>query len=189
MLNFDWEKGFCLEECNAAPGSPGVTFRYLSQMNNMYVDKTTCENILITEDPLIYSFQELGAPDCSGDLSFSVSTVYPGKIGKEYYMTKGHFHNILNTAEVYYGLSGKGMILMENDKDDAKAFPLSPGQVVYVPKGYAHRSINTGKIPFSFFFVFRADAGHDYGTIEQTGFRKLILEENDRPVYVDNPKK
>ena len=39
------------------------------------------------------------------------------------------------------------------------------------------------------FFVFRADAGHDYGTIETKGYRKLVLEgEDGKPVMVDNPK-
>ena len=30
-----------------------------------------------------------------------------------YFMTKGHFHTILDTSEIYYGLSGHGMMLME----------------------------------------------------------------------------
>ncbi len=65
---------------------------------------------------------------------------------------------------------------------------MTPGSCVYVPGRYAHRSINTGSDPLVMFFVFRADAGHDYGTIETKGFRKLIIEKNGRPTIVDNPK-
>ena len=37
-------------------------------------------------------------------------------------------------------------------------------------------------------FVFRADAGHEYGTIEKKGFRKLVVEQDGKPVIVPNPK-
>ena len=35
--------------------------------------------------------------------------------------------------------------------------------------------VNTGNEPLVCFFAYRADAGHDYKTIEQAGFRKLVL--------------
>ena len=38
------------------------------------------------------------------------------------------------------------------------------------------------------FFVYPGHAGHDYGTIEQQGFRKLVVEQNDQPVVIDNPR-
>jgi glucose-6-phosphate isomerase len=38
------------------------------------------------------------------------------------------------------------------------------------------------------FFVYPADAGHDYGSIEKQGFRKLIVEQDGRPAIVDNPR-
>jgi glucose-6-phosphate isomerase len=37
------------------------------------------------------------------------------------------------------------------------------------------------------FFVYPGDAGHDYGTIEEQGFRKLVLKKNGAPQVVDNP--
>ena len=59
---------------------------------------------------------------------------------------------------------------------------------MYVPPRWAHRSINTGKETLVTFFVFRSDAGHDYGTIEQKGYRKLVVEKDGKPVMIDNPK-
>jgi glucose-6-phosphate isomerase len=38
------------------------------------------------------------------------------------------------------------------------------------------------------FFVYPGDAGHDYGSIEKQGFRKLILEFEGKPKISDNPR-
>ncbi len=65
---------------------------------------------------------------------------------------------------------------------------MSAGTAVYVPGKYAHRSINTSDLePLVTFFAFRGDAGHDYGKIENKGFRKLIVEKDGQPEIIDNP--
>ena len=79
----------------------------------MYQDQEAVEEILKHEDPLIYEFYELGCPERSGDLAFGTTMIHPGKIGNEYYMTKGHFHQIVDTAEVYYTLKGEGYMMLE----------------------------------------------------------------------------
>lgn len=162
--------------------------RKLSQMVGMYADDVAYRNQLAQGDTVLYEFHELGIPETEGNLAFGTSIVYPGKVGEEYYMTKGHFHTILDTAEVYYCLGGRGLMLMESPEGDIAAEPFSPGKAVYVPGRYAHRSINTGSEPLITFYVFRADAGHDYGTIESKGFRKIVVEQGGQPVLVDNPK-
>jgi glucose-6-phosphate isomerase len=162
--------------------------RYLSDMKGMFFDDEKLNEMLKTEDTLVYEFYDMGMPETPGDLAFGTSITYPGKVGDEYFMTKGHFHTILDTAEVYYCLAGTGYMLMENPEGDWVAEEMTPGKAVYVPKRYAHRSINTGREPFITFFAFRADAGHDYGTIETKGYRKLIIEKDGKPQIVDNPK-
>ncbi len=164
------------------------TRRILSNMKGMYADDAAFDAAVKTNDELVYEFYELKLPETPGDLLFGTSIVYPGKVGNEYFMTKGHFHTILDTAEVYYCLSGKGYMLMESPEGDWDAQLMTPGKAVYVPKRYAHRSINVGNEKLVTFFVFRADAGHDYGTIETKGYRKLIVEQDGQPVIVDNPK-
>lgn len=188
MSALDWEKGCVLPCARALPGGELVTCRYLSQMGEMYLDSQAVRDRLAEGDPLIYSFHELGVPEREGELAFGVSTVYPGKIGAEYYMTKGHFHRQRETAEVYYGLTGSGLLVIENEQGDCRTLPLSPGQAAYVPRGYAHRSVNTGTEPFSFFFVFPAQAGHDYGTVAEKGFRLVVLEREGQPAAVPNPR-
>ena len=104
-------------------------------------------------------------------------------------MTKGHFHSKIETAEIYYCLRGHGYLLMENPEGDVELREMTPGVSVYVPPKFAHRSINISDTePFVMFFVFRADAGHDYKTIETKGFRKLIIEKDGKPTIIDNPK-
>lgn len=190
MNKFNWDKSF-LVDFNLQTGmsqSAETTKRVLSQMKDMFCDTAAADKILESEDPLIYEFHELGCPERTGDLSFGTTILYPGKIGNEYYMTKGHFHTILNTAEVYYTLDGEGYMVMENLEGNTIELPLSKGKAIYVPRSYAHRTVNTGNSPLVLFYTFAADAGHDYGTIETKGYRKLIVEMDGKPTAVDNPR-
>ncbi len=190
MNQFNWDTSF-LVDFDIETGrskTARATKRYLSEMKEMYFDTRAVEKILENNDPLIYEFHELGCPERAGDLAFGTTIVYPGKVGKEYYMTKGHFHTVLDTAEVYYTLAGEGYMVMENPEGDTLEIPLSKNQAVYVPRRYAHRTVNTGNEPLLLFYTFAADAGHDYGTIETKGYHKLILEENGRAVVADNQK-
>ena len=161
--------------------------RQLSNMNGMYSDQKAYEQ-LIKEDPLIYEFYDCGILEKESSIAFGTSITYPGKVGNEYFMTKGHFHNIMDTAEVYYCLSGCGYMMMETMRGNWETQKMTTGTAVYVPGNYAHRSINTSDLePLVTFFAFRGDAGHDYGKIESKGFRKLIVEKDGQPEIIDNP--
>lgn len=190
MNQFNWDKSF-LVDFDIKTGfskTAETTKRYLSQMKDMFCDTGAAEEMLKKEDVLVYEFHELGCPERAGDLAFGTTILYPGQVGNEYFMTKGHFHTILETAEVYWTMSGEGYMVMENPEGDTLEERLTPGQAVYVPRSYAHRTVNTGKEPLVLFYVFQADAGHDYGTIETKGYHKLIVEKDGAPAVVDNPK-
>ena len=164
--------------------------RYLSQMKGMFADEKALEEKIAREgDKIIYEFHGLEPPKTAGDFAFGCSILNPGKIGDEYYFTKGHFHNIIDTCEVYYCLKGHGYMMLENPEGDWSALEMQPGQAVYVPKRYAHRSINVSPDEqLITFFVYRADAGHDYATIATKGYRKLMVERNGKPAIIVNPK-
>ncbi len=158
-------------------------------MKGMFADERRRAEMVAQNDVLVYEFYDMGLPETAGGVAFGTSITYPGKVGEEYFMTKGHFHTILDTAEAYYCLRGEGYMLMENPEGEWEARELRPGAAVYVPGRYAHRSVNTSSTePLVTFFAFRADAGHNYGAIETTGFRKLIVERDGRPQIVDNPR-
>ena len=189
-MSFDWMKGFTVDFdlITGLSKTATSTKRRLSQMKGMYLDSAAEAELIANGDPLVYEFHEMGAPETPSDVAPGTSITYPGKVGDEYFFTKGHFHTIRETAEVYYTLSGTGYMMIENPEGEWGAFELAPGKMVYVPPRFAHRSINTGSVPLVTFFAFRGDAGHDYGTIEVDGFRKLIVERDGKPEIIDNPK-
>ncbi|GGO91925.1 glucose-6-phosphate isomerase [Wenjunlia tyrosinilytica] len=162
--------------------------RRISAMAGMYADQGAAQR-LAQEDVLVYEFFDMGVPDSPGEVAYGTSITYPGKVGDEYFMTKGHFHSVLDTAEIYYCLRGRGLLMMENPEGDVQWEELTPGKGVYVPGRYAHRSINTSPDePLITFFAFPGHAGHDYGTIESKGFRKIVVERDGAPLVVDNPQ-
>ncbi len=190
MENFNWNQGFTLDFDLQSGFSQNTetTKRYLSDMEGFYEDSEAVKSILEKENPLIYEFYELGCPEREGDLAFGTTIVYPGLIGSEYYMTKGHFHRKVDTAEVYYVLEGEGYMVMEDPKGTTREIPLRKGEAVYVPRSFAHRSVNTGGAPLVMFFTFAADAGHDYGTIEKKGYHHMICRKDGEAVVMENKK-
>jgi glucose-6-phosphate isomerase len=81
------------------------------------------------------------------------------------------------------------MMVMETPEGEWAVEELRPGRVLYVPPRWAHRSVNTsGEKDLVTFFIYPGHAGHDYGTIESQGFRKLVLERDGEPQIVNNPR-
>ena len=101
--------------------------------------------MLAEEDPMLYEVYEFNRPEVAGELLHGVSVIHPGLVGDEFFMTKGHFHSLLETAEVYYCLKGEGQMVMETPEGEWDVQPFTPGAVLYVPPRWAHRSVNTSK--------------------------------------------
>lgn len=163
--------------------------RTLSKMKGMFHDEAAFDAQLAKGDSLLYEFYDMGVPDSEKDVAYGTSITYPGKVGDEYHMTKGHFHTVIDTAEVYYCLRGHGYMMMETPEGETQWLEFLPGKAVYVPGRWAHRSINVHPTePLVTFFAFPGNAGHDYGTIESKGFRKLMVERDGKPTVIDNPR-
>jgi glucose-6-phosphate isomerase len=163
--------------------------RKLSAMRGQFQDSVAYEKKLEIVDEILYEVYEIKRPEIEGELLHGISIVHPGKVGREYNMTKGHFHTVLNTSEVYYCLRGEGFMVMETPEGDWAVEPLKPKSVLYVPPRWAHRSINIGdQEDLVTFFVYPGNSGHDYGSIEKQGFRKLVVEQDGNPVIIDNPR-
>ncbi|MDW8022894.1 MAG: glucose-6-phosphate isomerase [Nitrososphaerota archaeon] len=160
----------------------------LSDLRDFFCDREAVDKILKTGDPVVYEVFEYSQPEVDGQINFGVTVLYPGKVGNEYFLTKGHYHTKENTAELYVGLKGDGIMLMQTKDGQLSSLSIKPGYVVYVPPFWAHRTINVGKKKLTFFFVYPSDSGHDYGTIKEKGFAKLVIEERGKPKIVDNPR-
>jgi glucose-6-phosphate isomerase len=163
--------------------------RRLSSMAGQFLSEEAREALLGEEDKLVYEVYEVLRPETVGELIHGLSVVRPGKVGDEFYMTKGHYHSVLETAEVYYCLLGKGYMVMETPEGDWAVEPLVPGKVLHVPPRWAHRSVNTDLSErLVTVFVYPAHAGHEYGTVERCGFRKLVVSHSGQPRIIDNPR-
>jgi len=170
-------------------GHDSHVVRTLASMEGQYADGWQSRAALAEGDAVVYEVYEVPRPEVEGELICGTSIVHPGKVGDEYFMTKGHFHGRLETAEVYYCLQGQGMMVMETPEGEWSVQELRPGRVLYVPPRWAHRSVNTGsEEDLVTFFVYPGNAGHDYDTIEEQGFRKRVVERDGRPAVVDNPR-
>jgi len=161
--------------------------RYLSDMGTMYNDQDAVDSILEDEDPVIYEVYEINVPAEDGHLLQCTSIIHSGTVGDEYFMTKGHYHERRDTAEVYVCLSGHGYLLTQTEQGKSDAREMTPGTSTYIPPYWAHRTVNVGDEPFIFYGVYPGDAGHDYGSIEDFGFPELLVEENGEPKVKPNP--
>ena len=116
-----------------------------------------------------------------GGLFFGVTTIYPGKVGDEYFMTKGHFHEQSDRSEYYWGIKGEGMLLLMDRDRNTWAEIMTPGSLHYIPSEIAHRVANTGTQPLSFGACWPSDAGHDYGSIVDHGFSARVIDFDGKP--------
>jgi glucose-6-phosphate isomerase, archaeal len=151
-----------------------VRVRRLSDMASFYEDREAVDEALAAgEDPVIYQSHHADVPELPGNLAFLTTTIAAGTVGAEFYMTRGH-HHAQDSGEVYLGLSGRGVMLMESRNGDFASEALAPSVAVYVPPGWAHRTVNTGTEPFSFLASYFAGAGHDYSSVERHGFSHRV---------------
>jgi glucose-6-phosphate isomerase len=161
--------------------------RMLSDTSGLYADGKAFAALLAQGEQVLYEMHITPVPEEPGHLLHSVTVMHPGKVGDEYFMTSGHFHKDAGASEVYYCLAGQGMLLVQDRRGNCQAIPMQVGTAAYIPPGFAHRTANTGDEPFVFLAVWPGDAGHDYGTIKETGFAKLVVERDGKPQLIDNP--
>ncbi len=164
------------------PHGEAIT-RRLSDMKGYYLDSAAEARLVDEANPVLYEVFPLDVPEEEGHVLCGTTVIHPGKVGTEYFMTKGHFHENDRSAEVYHTLRGLGYLLIETGDGRAEHCEMKPGSVCYIPPGWAHRTVNVGQGPLVFFYAMPGDAGHDYGSIElRGGFREVVVEESGLPV-------
>ena len=158
--------------------------RRASDMRGHYADAAALEALVKAGDPVHYEVFEVPVPEEYGHLMYCISTLRPGRVGAECFMTKGHYHTRVETAEIYLCLRGEGIMLMKTSDGKSRAERMSRGRMVYVPPYWAHRSVNTGREPLVSFCVYPAEAGHNYGDIETEGFPCRVFWRRGKAVVV-----
>ena len=157
--------------------------RPASVMRGFYRDGAALERLIADgNDPLHYQTYEKEVPEEYGHILFCISKLQPGLVGDEFFMTKGHYHTIPNTGELYFCLQGEGYMVMKTREGKFDAQRMTRGALVYVPPYWAHRSVNTGTEPLAMFCAYSADAGHNYGDIEREGFPKRVFQRGTKAV-------
>jgi glucose-6-phosphate isomerase len=155
--------------------------RRLADMQGAYLDAPG-------GDALVYEVFNLEVPETNANILSCTTVLQPGKVGREYFMTKGHFHQVRDRSEIYVGVAGRGAMVLATEEGEHEVQWMEPGTVHYIPGGWAHRSVNVGDEPLVFYAAWIADAGHDYGSIEQRGFPVLVVDTDGSAEVVPNPR-
>ncbi|MFI7490204.1 glucose-6-phosphate isomerase family protein [Micromonospora echinaurantiaca] len=157
-----------LDASNATLEPQGSTLvRRMSDLGGLFADVPAWERAVADGDPIVYTVVSSPVPEIPRELPQSVTTIHPGTIGGEFWMTKGHQHPDPQ-GEIYLGLGGCGGLLLF-DGERTEWLEITPGVVGYIPPGWAHRSVNIGDEPYRFLAVYPGSAGHDYGWVLKHG--------------------
>lgn len=169
--------------------SSGKYVKLLSDLTGLYADTPAFDALLKRGgDKIVYEVTEHRPSDSEGDLIFGVTRLSPGKIGREYFLTRGHIHQNANRSEIYYGEAGMGVMLMESPDGQTRTVAIAPRVMCYVPPYWIHRSVNVGSDDLVMTFAYPADAGQDYDVIARSGGmqQRIVDDGNGRWAAIAN---
>lgn len=163
--------------------------KYLSDLDGIYGDASAFKSALQeSAKRIVYTVEDVRPAASAGDLIFGTTFMEPGRIGDEFFMTRGHIHATANRPETYYGESGEGLMLMEAPDGEVSILEIRPKIMVYVPPLWIHRSVNTGTTPLVMSFCYPVDSGQDYEVIARSGGMAVrIVADGDGWTSVPNP--
>lgn len=176
--------GLALSGYRLTGGAVQHQSRRLKDISTIFQDAQAARD----QDPetMVYTVQSWlpVAEGTPGGLFFGITNIYPGKVNREYFMTKGHFHETGDRAEYYWCVEGEGMLLLMDRMRNTWAERMFPGSLHYIPGETAHRVANTGSDILIFGACWPADAGHDYEEIAINGFSARLMETGGAPALV-----
>ncbi len=151
----------------------------LGELTGLYADARAFEALAASRgDEVVYDVTDHRPNAKAGDLITGVTRMGAGKVGDEFFMTRGHIHANVDRPELYFGLKGHGLMLMEAPDGATRIVEIRANTVCYVPPRWIHRSVNVGKSDFVMLFCYPADSGQDYAIIERSnGMRTRIVDD------------
>ena len=158
--------------------------RCLKDLQGIFEDEA--ERNQLDQESLVYQVQmylpeKEGTP---GGLYFGNTSIFPGKVGDEYFMTKGHFHAQEDRTEYYWGIQGDGMLILMDRNGNTWAEKMTAGSLHYIRPHIAHRVANVGKTQLVFGACWPSDAGHNYDEISKNGFTARLKEIDGKPQLI-----
>jgi glucose-6-phosphate isomerase, archaeal len=163
--------------------------RKVSDLKMMFYDQKAVASILENGDQLVYEIRYHPFVTSKSDMALGVTTIFPGKVGDEYNMTKGHIHERDDQPEIYHCVRGNGYLLLDTLEGEFRAEVWEPGIITHIPPMWAHRAINTGSEPLVFVASYHISAGHLYDEVERIGFEQVVVDRDGQPVFIRNPKR
>jgi glucose-6-phosphate isomerase len=166
----------------AAGRLEGSGNRYVKRMADLagiYEDTAAfADAVRAYGDTPVYEVTDFKPSADAGDMIIGVTRMLPGKVGREYFVTRGHIHANPNRPEMYYGESGHGLMLLESPAGDVRIVEIRARTMCYVPPYWIHRSVNVGADDLVMTFAYPADSGQDYEIIARAGgMRRRIVDD------------
>lgn len=164
-------------------GQAPQSARALGELGPIFRD----QGALPAMDPAEAVYATYGCPgEVEGEpsLLYATTVLQPGRVGDEFYMTRGHFHTKPERGEFMVTLRGAGALILMDRQDETWMEPMKPGSVHDIDGRYAHRVANTGSEPLVFLVVWMSDCGHDYESIRERGFGKILVAGLNGPELV-----
>lgn len=165
----------------AMSGKTGRYEKRLSDLDGLYADHAAFRAFAERAgDPVVYAVEDFRPGDRPGDLIYGVTRMSAGRIGREYFFTRGHIHAKANRPEIYYGQQGRGLMQLESPQGETRIVEIGPQTICYVPPYWIHRSVNVGDADLVMVFAYPSDSGQDYGIIETSnGMRHRVMATGD----------
>jgi glucose-6-phosphate isomerase len=148
----------------------------VSDLRGLVADQGALDALVAESDPVVYRVVTAPGGLAEG-IGLAVTTIEPGSVGDELFMTRGHVHRD-SAAETYVCTDGVGGLLLF-DGERAEWIELRPGDVAPIPERLAHRTVNVGREPFSFLAVYELGAGNDYETVARRGLGARVVRSGE----------
>jgi glucose-6-phosphate isomerase, archaeal len=184
-------------ETGLMAGSQTRYQKRLEDLDGLYADAAAFRALAdASGKDVVYDVTDHRPSSAPGDLITGVTRMSPGKIGDEYFMTRGHIHANIDRPELYFGLKGEGLMLMEAPDGETRIVEIRANTICYVPPRWIHRSVNLGSGDFVMLFCYPADSGQDYAIIEKSNGMKLRIVDDgqggwrsvENPAYVERSR-
>jgi glucose-6-phosphate isomerase, archaeal len=180
-MKMDWKTGLLAPNAQVRE-----SVKTIGQLENIFLDEQVRR--AMDPDKVIYRVQAwCPVPDGTEGAQFwGNTTIEPGQVGDEYFMTHGHFHQKRNRTEYYGVTEGEGALILMDESRKTWMESMSPGTLHFIPPNIAHRVANTGKGALRLVACWPSDAGHDYDAIRKFGFGARLLNVNGKASLVEN---